>query len=39
MGRQPGLPENDRQKGLGMVDVGMSIADIVDRFNVHTATV
>ena len=39
MGRQPGLPENDRQKALGMVDAGMSVTDIVARFNVHKATV
>ena len=36
MGRQPGLPENDRQKALGMVDAGMSD---VARFNVHKSKV
>ena len=39
MGRQSGLPENDSQKGLEMVDAGMRVADIMARFNVQKATV
>ena len=39
MGRQPGLSENDRQMALGMVDAGMSVADVLARFNVHKSTV
>lgn len=39
MGRRPGLPENDRQRAIGMVDAGMSIADVTVQFNVHRSTV
>ena len=39
MERQPGLPKNERQKALGMVDAGMSVADIVARFDIHKVPV
>ena len=34
-GRQPSLPENDCKKALGMVDVGMSVADVLASSNMH----
>ncbi|XP_071133129.1 uncharacterized protein [Mytilus edulis] len=38
MGRRPGLPENDRHRAIGMVDAGMSVADVAAEFHVHRAT-
>lgn len=36
MGRQPALPENDRQKATGIDDARLSVADVVARSNVHS---
>jgi len=39
MGRRRGLPQNDRHRAIGMLEVGIAVNDVAVSFGVHRTTI